>query len=112
MQKNYNELKSDNFNSYPHRVFCTAFMVDGRVADYEIGDRETNWGLRTFIGLTWEREIINNSEHNLYCEYNNVLVHDQNEHNKAFETLEKWIFNNFEKYPGAHLTRFFTEGEN
>ena len=42
------KLESNSFNTYPHYVFATAFLVNGELADYKISDRETDWGLRTF----------------------------------------------------------------
>ena len=51
------KLESNSFNTYPHYVFATAFLVNGELADYKISDRETNWGLRTFRGEPWENEV-------------------------------------------------------
>ncbi len=106
MEKNFYNLGHSNFDKYPHYVYCTAFLVDGKLADYNIGDSESCWGLRTFIGLTWEKDILEKSNNNpniLTCEYKSISVNNSSEHNKAFENLEKWLYNNFEVYPGIHI---------
>lgn len=111
MEKDFSKLKSSNFNNYPHLVFGTAFLVDGKVADYEIGDSESCWGLRTFRGLTWEKDILERSNKNpdiLTCEYKSILVHNLKEHNEAFGKLEDWLSDNFDPHPGAFLPRFFS----
>lgn len=103
------KLEYSNFNIYPHYVFATAFLVDGKLADYKIGNTERYWGDRTFRGSSWESEVfkrLRNNDKGLTCEYNKILVNNNNEHNKAFETLEDWLFNNFRIYEKVSLSRF------
>ena len=102
------ELEYSNFNIYPHYVFATAFLVDGKLADYKIGNTERYWGDRTFRGSSWENEVfkrLRNNDKGLTCEYNKVLVNNDDEHNKAFEKMEDWLFNNFKIYEKVSLTR-------
>lgn len=103
-------LESSNFNIYPHYVFATAFLVNGELADYKIQNRERDWGDRTFRGSNWENEVWKHGfiakDWTLTCEYKRILVHNDNEHNKAFEELEDWIFNNFKTYKKANLVRW------
>lgn len=103
------ELEYSNFNIYPHYVFATAFLVNGELADYEIGNRETEWGLRTFRGRPWENEIWQHGfvdgDWNLTCEYKKILVNNDKEHEEAFFKLEEWLFNNFKIYKKANPSR-------
>lgn len=95
---NIERLESNSFNEYPHYVYATAYMLDGKLMDFKIGNGQRNWHTRTFRGLQWERYVWDNFETlNLYCKYNKILVNNDDEHNKAFETLEKWL-NKFEKF--------------
>ena len=34
------KYRYSNFNDYPHYVYATAFLVNGKLADYKIGDAE------------------------------------------------------------------------
>lgn len=103
------KLESNSFNTYPHYVFATAFLVNGELADYKISDRETDWGLRTFRARPWENEVWQHGfidkDWTLTCEYNKILVHNQDEHSKAFEDLEDWLFNTFKIYKKANPYR-------
>ena len=98
-----NKLKSSDFSTYPHKVYATAFLVDGKLADYRIGCWQRHWGNRTFRGSSWENEIIKNKKLELTCEYNEITVKDNDEHNNAFDILEKWLDESFSKYNPAGL---------
>lgn len=50
------ELRYNNFDKYPHYVYVTAFLVNGKLADYRITSTEKDWGTRTFRGSHWENE--------------------------------------------------------
>ena len=93
------DLKCNSFNEYPHYVYATAYLLDGKLMDYSIGNRQKSWYDRTFRGFSkWERYVWDNFETlNLYCEYNQILVNNNEEHNKAFDTLEKWVHKTFKK---------------
>lgn len=110
MDKKYEELQHSNFNIYPHYVFATAFLVNGKLADYKIKNCEGCWGLRTFRGQPWENEVWQHSfidkDWNLTCEYNKILVNNDEEHNETFNKLEDWLFDNFEIYEKVNLTRW------
>lgn len=108
MNKEYTKLEHSDFNKYPHYVFATAFLVDGKIADYKIGNRERCWIDRTFRGTLWESEVaqrLTNNDKGLTCEYKKILVNNNEEHNKAFDVLEDWLFNNFEIYEKTGLRR-------
>lgn len=97
------ELEYSDFNTYPHYVFATAFLVNGELADYRICDREREWGIRTFRGSTWENEVAKHSQKwDLTCEYNKILVHNDKEHECAFNKLEEWLFDTFKIYKKAN----------
>lgn len=87
------KLQSNSFNEYPHYVYATAFFLDDKLMDYSIGSYEKSWETRTFRGnFTWERYVWENFDSlNLYCKYKKKLVNNSEEHNKAFDILEKWI---------------------
>lgn len=96
MIKIKDKLESSNFNEYPHYVYATAFLLDDKLMDYRIGDRERCWQDRTFRGLNWERYVWENFDKlDLHCKYNKILVNNNKEHNEAFEALERWISSNF-----------------
>lgn len=103
------DLEYSDFNTYPHYVFATAFLVNGELADYKIGDRETLWGLRTFRGNTWENEVWQHGfidkDWQLTCKYKKILANNKEEHNKAFDELEEWLFSNFKIYKKANPAR-------
>ena len=86
--KDYKELEYSDFNKYPHYVYATAFLVNGKLADYRIKNREVDWGSRTFRGSAWENEVWQHvfidGDWNLTCEYKKILVNNQKEHNDAF----------------------------
>ncbi len=97
-------LEYSNFEVYPHYVYTTAFLVDGLLADFKVGNRESDWGIRTFRGSDWENEVARHfNDLNLSCEYKKILVNNIEEHNDAFELLEMWLDNTFKKYPKNHL---------
>lgn len=103
------ELEYSNFNTYPHYVFVTAFLVNGELADYRICDRQREWGTRTFRGSSWENEVWQHGfidkDWNLTCEYNKILVHNDKEHKNAFAKLEEWLFDTFKIYKKANTTK-------
>ena len=103
------KLEFNSFNKYPHYVFATAFLVNSELADYKISDRRAYWRLRTFRGSPWENEVWQHGfidkDWDLTCEYNEILVHNQDEHNKAFDDLENWLFDTFKLYKKANLHR-------
>lgn len=37
------KYRYSNFNDYPHYVYVTAFLVNGKLADYKIGNSERGW---------------------------------------------------------------------
>lgn len=104
------KLEYNNFNEYPHYVFATAFLVNGKMADYKIGNSERYWGDRTFRGSHWENEVWEHGfithDWNLTCEYNKILVNNSDEHNAAFDKLEDWLFNSFKIYEKSNLKRW------
>ena len=104
------ELEYSDFNTYPHYVFATAFLVNGELADYKIQNRERNWENRTFRGSDWENEVWEKGfitkELDLTCEYKKILVNNSEEHNEAFEKLEDWLFTNFKIYQKANPVRW------
>ena len=86
------KLQSNNFDEYPHYVYATAFMLDNKLMDYKIGNAERDWFTRTFRGLKWEQCVWEKFDKlNLYCKYNRILVNNREEHNNAFDILEKWL---------------------
>lgn len=94
-------LERDSFETYPHYVYATVFLLDGKLMDYKIGNQEKCWETRTFRGQEWENYVFDNFQKlNLYCEYKKILVNNADEHNEAFEILEKWIHKNYETYKG------------
>ena len=107
---NNKELEHSDFNKYPHYVFVTAFLVNGELADYKIQNTERYWGDRTFRGNTWENEVWKHGfidkDWDLTCEYKKILVNNEKEHNKAFEELKEWLFNNFKIYKKANPAKY------
>ena len=97
-------LEYSNFEVYPHYVYATAFLIEGQLADFKVGSRESSWNNRTFRGSKWENEVAEHfDDWNLTCEYKKILVNSNDEHNDAFELLEMWLDNSFKKYPKNHL---------
>lgn len=115
------KLEYSNFNTYPHYVYATAFLVNGELADYKIQDRERCWGERTFRGSAWENEVWQHGfidkDWDLTCKYNKILVNNNKEHNNAFELLEMWLDNSFKKYKNISMNFIYekvnekTEGD-
>ncbi len=102
-------MEYSNFNEYPHKIYATAFLVNGELADYKICNYKRSWETRTFRGSNWENEIYANGfidNNNLTCKYKEIIVNNDEEHNKGFEMLEDWLFNNFKLYEKANLKRF------
>lgn len=83
----------NDFNKYPHYVYATVFLANNIPLDYRIGDRKKTWEERSFKGYYfWESYVWKNFKTlNLECKYKEILVNNDEEHNKAFETLEKWV---------------------
>lgn len=80
------------------------FQQNGNLADFKIGNNESDWERRTFRGSKWENEVAEHfDDWNLTCEYKKILVNNNNEHNEAFELLEMWLDNRFKKYKKAGL---------
>lgn len=80
------------------------FLLIGELADFKIGNRETDWERRTFRGSILENEVAEHfDDWNLRCEYKKILVNNNDEHNDAFELLEMWLDNNFKKYKKVGL---------
>ena len=111
------DLEWNSFDKYPHYVYATAFLVNGKLADYKIQNRERDWGDKTFRGSKWENEIWQHGfvdkDWKLTCEYKKILVTNDEEHNEAFETLEMWLDNEFKKYKNFNFnfTYKLEEGE-
>lgn len=104
------KLEYSDFNKYPHYVYATAFLVNGELADYRIKNIEVDWGSRTFRGSAWENEVWQHGfidkDWDLTCEYKKILVYNDEEHNRAFEELKDWLFNNFKVYKKVNLVRY------
>jgi len=83
----------NSFSEYPHYVYATIFFANGIPLDYKIGNTKKTWHEKTFRGFYfWEPYIWNNFEKLiLECKYIEVLVNNDEEHNKAFKDLEKKI---------------------
>lgn len=102
--KEEKKLEHSNFNTYPHYVYATAFLVNGELADFKIGSYETDWSRRTFRGSKWENEVAEHfKDWKLTCEYKKILVNSNDEHNDAFELLEMWLDNKFKKYKNINF---------
>lgn len=103
------DLKISDFNTYPHLVYATAFLVDGMLADYKIGDHTSCWSLRTFRGRNWENKVFERLRTNdigICCAYKSIEVNNKKEHNKAFDELEDWLFETFKVYPEVNLQKW------
>lgn len=85
----------NNFEIYPHIVYATAFLKNGKLVDYSIGSHIKDWGTRTFRGFPWERATM---EEESSCRYNQILVNNIDEHNESFDILDKWLVDNFEAH--------------
>ena len=89
------------------------FLLIGELADFKIGNRETDWNRRTFRGRKWENEVAEHfNDWNLTCKYKKILVNNNDEHNDAFELLEKWLDNSFKKYKEVGLAFMYEKVEN
>ena len=107
------KLEYSNFNTYPHYVYATAFLVNGELADFEIGSYEADWDRRTFRGSKWENEVAEHfKDWKLTCEYKKILVNSNDEHNDAFELLEMWLDNKFKKYKNINLIFAYEKAKN
>ena len=107
-EKEMKDLKYSNFNIYPHYVYATAYLVNGELADYKIGNCEKIWGIRTFRGSQWEKEVYQHGfidkDWELTCEYEKIFVTNDEEHSRAFDFLCMWLDTSFKKYKKADLT--------
>ena len=96
-----------NFNDYPHYVYATAFLVNGKLADYKIGSIEEEWALKTFRGSKWENEVWQHGfidkDWQLTCAYHSEWVRNNEEHNKAFDKLENWLKETFKNNMMDHV---------
>lgn len=101
------EYRYSDFNGYPHYVYVTAFLVNGKLADYKIGNREKEWGTRTFRGLEWENEVWQHGfidkDWHLTCVYHSEWVRNNEEHNNAFDKLEDWLKETFKNNMMKHV---------
>ncbi len=101
------EYRYSNFNKYPHYVYATAFLVNGKLADYKIGNRERGWETRTFRGSKWENEVWQHSfvegKWKLDCIYHSEWVRNSEEHNAAFDKLESWLKETFKDNMMEHI---------
>lgn len=80
------------------------FLLIGELADYKIGNHESDWDRRTFRGSSWENEVAEHfNEWKLTCKYKKILVNNNDEHNDAFELLEMWLDNSFKKYKNMNM---------
>lgn len=101
------DLEINDFDSYPHYVYATAFLANGKLADYSISNRKKEWGLRTFRGSNWENEVYQHGfidkNWSLECVYNSKLVKNNKEHNEAFDELEQWLKEKFKNNKMKHV---------
>ena len=101
------KYRYSNFNDYPHYVYATAFLVNGKLADYRIGDTEKEWERRTFRGSKWENEVWQHGfidkDWKLTCVYHSEWVRNTEEHNNAFEELENWLKEKFKNNMMEHV---------
>lgn len=89
------------------------FLLIGELADFKVGNSETDWSRRTFRGSKWENEVAKHfNDLNLTCEYKKILVNNRDEHNDAFELLEMWLDNSFKKYKEVGLVFVYEKVEN
>ncbi len=101
------KYRYSNFNDYPHYVYATAFLVNGKLADYKIGNTEKEWALRTFRGSKWENEVWQHGfidkDWQLTCAYHSEWVRNNEEHNNAFDKLENWLKETFKNNIMEHV---------
>ncbi len=102
-------MKYSNFDEYPHKIYATAFLVNGELADYKICNHKRNWDERTFRGASWEGEVWQHGfidkDWALTCEYKEIIVNNDDEHNEGFDILKDWLFDNFKLYKKANLIK-------
>lgn len=101
------KYRYSNFNDYPHYVYVKAFLVNGKLADYKIGNSERGWENRTFRGSSWEKEVWQHGfldrDWKLDCIYHSEWVRNNEEHNNAFDKLENWLKETFKNNMMEHI---------
>lgn len=79
---------SNEIDKYPHIINATAFLANKKLVGYEISKNKKDWSDKVFQGLWWEQTL---REQYLNCEYNEIVVNNDKEHDEAFDKHIEWL---------------------
>lgn len=91
-----------NFNTYPHRVFASAILIHGKIANYKIANHR--WTKDNWFNNNQPSIVINNMER-VKIASKSFLVRTPEEHNRAFTVKAKNFFKKYELIEGYNLIR-------
>lgn len=84
-----------SFNTYPHRVFANAALLDGKIIDWKTG----NWRWRN--GQHLKPAVIRTKS---------FIVNNNEEHSKAFNVLAVKFYKQFPMHENFRAYRPYKEG--
>lgn len=94
--------ESSNFNEYPHRVFASVILLDGKIVNWKSGQYRMT---KKNLGLFNQPRIVHENFEKLEVRSRSFIVHNISEHNKAFEREAVQFYKQFKLYPGYNLMK-------
>lgn len=79
--------------TYPHKVYCSVLLLDGKIVDYKIGERY--WS--TPFQITLRGQITLEELEKAKTEYTYWEVNNDKEHQQVFNKLAKEWLKQFNK---------------
>ena len=84
------ENRSD-FNEYPHRVFASVILVDGKIVSWRTGN--TRWTKDNYSSSNQPLIVYRNK---ITIRSRSFMVKNREQHNNAFEILTKRFYRQFD----------------
>jgi len=93
------QMKSNtsNFNVYPHLIFASVVLVDGKIANFKTGD--IRWTRRNFLLSTQPRMVLKTHPKEVKIRSKQFRVNNLAEHQKAFKVFADRFFKKFKIHP-------------
>ena len=91
-----------DFNKYPHRVFASVVLVDGKIVNWKTGN--TRWTKANYANFS-QPYIVYDENVEITIRSKSFIVKNRKQHNHAFEVLASRFYSQFKLHEGYNLAK-------